>query len=325
MPATTNARAVVELACRAPSVHNTQPWAWRIEKRSLLLFADRSRQLTVSDPDGRNLLISCGAALHHAEVAARGLGLGVEVHRFPDSRDPDLLARFELAPGRHTPAGDAELEALESRLTDRRRFTSWPVPPERLQNLCDAVVNRASLAVPLTEPATRFTVERLIVRARVLAAEDDRFAAEQQEWVARTERDGVPATHVPDDEPRLTRPSRFADAPPPEPEPEPDDTSQNVQGTDGVIAVVTRGDGPAQWLDAGEALSTIWLRATRDGVSVVPLSEVIELAETREALHHEVFAGGLSPQILLRVGWQGIAREPLAATPRRPLDEVLRG
>src|SRR4051794_28766790 len=57
-------------ACRAPSVHNTQPWRWLIDGTRVELRVDRERQLMVSDPAGRNLLISCGAALHHLEVAA---------------------------------------------------------------------------------------------------------------------------------------------------------------------------------------------------------------------------------------------------------------
>lgn len=63
-------RAVVELARRAPSVHNTQPWIWRNTSYGVDLLADQSRHLAVSDPTGRNLVISCGCALHHAQVVA---------------------------------------------------------------------------------------------------------------------------------------------------------------------------------------------------------------------------------------------------------------
>ncbi len=37
---------ILTLACRAPSVHNTQPWLWRLNGNQLQLFADGSRQLT---------------------------------------------------------------------------------------------------------------------------------------------------------------------------------------------------------------------------------------------------------------------------------------
>src|SRR5678815_5003933 len=85
-------RRIIELACRAPSVHNTQPWRWRIRGAELELHADRSRQLQVGDPQGRNLVISCGAALHHAQVAAGALGWEARVDRVPFGTASTLLA-----------------------------------------------------------------------------------------------------------------------------------------------------------------------------------------------------------------------------------------
>ena len=88
-------RLIVAGALRAPSVHNTQPWRWHATSRTLELHADRSRGLPATDPEGRNLVISCGAALHHAQVVARALGWATHVDRHPDPDDPDLLARLE--------------------------------------------------------------------------------------------------------------------------------------------------------------------------------------------------------------------------------------
>ena len=89
---------VVELACLAPSVQNTQPWRWEIAHQSIELYSDEHRRLPVTDPEGRSLVISCGAALHHAQVAARALGWAPSVTRLPDGPDGDLLARVVLEP-----------------------------------------------------------------------------------------------------------------------------------------------------------------------------------------------------------------------------------
>jgi len=62
---------LIRSACSAPSVHNTQPWTWRVlDSTTIELYADRTRQLPATDPLGRDLAISCGAALHHLVVAA---------------------------------------------------------------------------------------------------------------------------------------------------------------------------------------------------------------------------------------------------------------
>src|SRR5690349_15255938 len=83
---------VLSLATRAPSIHNSQPWRWQVRPDRLLLFANADRALPQADPDSRDLLLSCGAALHHAIVGLASLGWRAEVHRFPDLDQPDLLA-----------------------------------------------------------------------------------------------------------------------------------------------------------------------------------------------------------------------------------------
>jgi hypothetical protein len=319
-PSPTLSRRLIELACRAPSVHNTQPWLWRIvDDTAVELLADRRRQLPVADPDGRDLALSCGAAVHHVTVAARALGLTPHVTLLPDSSDPDLLARIALSAGQVTDAAKTALTNLERRGTDRRRFTSWPVPEARLAHLAQAASGWGAYAVPITDVTARYRTEVLLSRALVAQKSDPRFVEEQQRWTDRGPGDGVPAANaVPAPvSPPGTRPQRFA------PEVEQSPASDLLESTDGVIAICTAGDDQIEWLRAGEALSAMWLRATHDGLSLVPLSQVIEVDETRTALHQEIFAGMARPQILVRVGWQEISRTPLIPSPRRPLDDVL--
>jgi len=84
------------LAVRAPSVHNSQPWQWRVGANSVELFADRGRQLHHVDTAGRDLLMSCGAALQHFTVAMSALGWETTVTRFPNPADHDHLASIEV-------------------------------------------------------------------------------------------------------------------------------------------------------------------------------------------------------------------------------------
>ncbi|MGE5831069.1 MAG: nitroreductase, partial [Micromonosporaceae bacterium] len=98
LPAQTYALVqAARLAGFAPSIHNTQPWHWRIDGSTMELLAEPTRQLAVTDPEGRMLTISCGAALHHVRVALAAEGWAVDVERVPDRDDRDLLARLDLA------------------------------------------------------------------------------------------------------------------------------------------------------------------------------------------------------------------------------------
>lgn len=318
-PDTAPGLRIAEAALRAPSIHNSQPWRWRVDRDRVDLYADRDRQLAQADPAGRNLAISCGAALYQAAVAAQAYGWPAEITRLPDPRDPDLLATLHLRRGNQLPRALQDLEALQERRTDRRRFTSWPIPPERLAHLAASVGVDRVRVVPVTAAHDRVRVELLVSRATTIQKADRRFAKEQRSWLDRSDVDGIPRELLPAPGGTGTpsRGSRFVE------EPAEDDLRSSIENSDGLLVIATDADDLDAWLRAGEALGQVWLHAMNDGLSVVPLSQVIEVDETRTALHHDLLGGLLHPQLLVRIGWQEIARSPIPRTPRRPLAEVL--
>ena len=73
----------------------------------------------------------------------------------------------------------------------------------------------------------------------------------------------------------------------------------------------------------GEALSAVWLRAAREGLVLVPLSQAVEVDSARVLLRDGVLHDRSIPQILARVGWPVEGRPRSPRTSRRPLSEVL--
>jgi len=289
---------------------------WRVEEGRIDLFADQSRRLPVTDGQGRSLTISCGAALHHTVVAAAGLGLKARVTRLPESRATGHLASIELTPSRRTAQAAADLRALEQRCTDRRRFTAWPVSYERLSALARATPARDVQITPIVDVPARFRIELLASRAIELQRADTRVTAEQHRWVDHSSVDGIPVTSLDGSARGVVRGDRFSHS-------NDDDLDDLLQGSDGILVIGTNHDDSEAWLRAGEALSAMWLKATADGLSVVPISQVIEVEETRSSLQHQLLGGLVHPQTLVRIGWQQIGRSELPRTPRRPLDDVL--
>jgi len=311
-------RRIVELSTRAPSVHNTQPWRWHGSAAGLELYADRTRQLTAADPDGRNLVISCGTALHHAQVAADALGWDARVARLLDPEHPDLLARLTLTRRSPAPHAAGLLDAIERRCTDRRRFTSWPVADDVLTHLAAQASAWGARALPLIDVSERFHAELLVNRAIEAQRGDAPVSHEQEQWVDHGAVDGVPSAVLPRPaDVTARRPSRFATGV------LEDIGGREVEASDGLIVMCGLEDDPETWLRTGEGLSALWLTATTEGLSVVPLSQVVEVPQTRDALRLEVLGGLARPLIVLRVGWQAISRRQLPHTPRRPVDEVL--
>jgi nitroreductase len=68
-----HAQYLIASAARAPSVHNSQPWRFRVSQDAIELWSDPRRR-TWSDASGREMLISCGAALYGLRLAVRSLG-----------------------------------------------------------------------------------------------------------------------------------------------------------------------------------------------------------------------------------------------------------
>jgi hypothetical protein len=308
-------RRLVELACLAPSSHNSQPWLWRAVGDRIDLYADLGRQLVAEDGNRRNLTLSCGAALHHLLVGAAAHSWKTDVERVPEGPDSPLLARVHLRPGPASPSAAADLAAILDRCTDRRRFTSWPVPSVVLADLVRAAQDAGASAVAVLDAGSRFRLNLIANRAADLAARDPRRAAEQGRWIDRGTGDGIPRNALPGRsvESRRSRfPGGFLEEP-----------RSGVESGDGLVVLGAAADDVPAWLRSGEGMSALWLHATRVRLSVVPLSQVTELDGPRKELRDAVLAARIEPHLLLRIGWQAIGRSGMTRTPRRPVDEVL--
>ncbi len=189
---------LIAAAARAPSVHNTQPWRFHASRYVIELYSDPRRKLRL-DPIGREMIISCGAALFGLRLAVRSLGYVPEVELLPDP--PRLLARVRL--GAEAPMTEAEwrmLQALPHRHTHRGPFDARPLQDGLLAGLQrDAFAEGAMLA--LVEPAIAYQRLADIVAAASRRQDLDPVArAEIRRWIrpaGTAARDGVPAQAIP--------------------------------------------------------------------------------------------------------------------------------
>ena len=129
---------------------------------------------------------------------------------------------------------------------------------------------------------------------------------------------GVPARNTPAPDPGAPLPPRLFAGPTMKP-PETGAVYDNAV----VLALGTKDDSTLARLRAGEASSLVLLSATALGLASCPVTEPLEIAETRHAVQVEVFGISGFPQMLLRIGWPPVNAEPLPATPRRPLQDVV--
>ena len=309
-------RTVLALASRAPSVHNTQPWRWLVGAESLHLYADADRQLPNIDPDGRDLILSCGAALNHCVVALAAVGWQAKVARLPNPADPSHLAAIELARSTSDSVDIALAAAIPRRRTDRRNYSSWPVPVGDIA-LMAARAARNGITLCQVEDTDKL---KEIVTQSVWEHMTHDYLAELTAWSGRyASVAGVPARNTPRSDPTARIPGRFFAGPAlAMPAGSSADEDNAV-----VLALGTRADDRLAQLRAGEATSVVLLTATVMGLASCPVTEPLEVAETREAVRAGVFGDDCYPQMLLRVGWAPINADPLPATPRRELADFV--
>ncbi|WP_156685560.1 Acg family FMN-binding oxidoreductase [Mycobacterium sp. Marseille-P9652] len=312
-------REAVELACRAPSVHNSQPWRWVVIDGRVHLFVDRNRAVPGTDRSGRETILSCGVALDHLRVAMLAAGWEPRITRFPDPHDPDHLASVEFRPADHVTGVHHDLaRAILQRRTDRLplgRPTYWDLfEPVLHKAYDDGVVMLDVLsddARPLLAEASQLTAE--------LRRDDLSYHAELEWWTspfALTE--GVPPRALASDSERH-RVDVARDFPV-----RGHENRRPEVGADWskILVLSTPGDTRTDVLRCGEALSRVLLECTTAFMATCTLTHLIEQEDSRDVVRGLLEKRG-EPQVLIRVGIAP-ATEPLATpTPRRPLRDVL--
>ena len=310
---------LITSAARAPSVHNTQPWRFQVGRSGVELYCDPRRKLR-ADPLGREMIISCGAALFGLRLAVRGLGYLPVVELMPDPRRPRLLARVGM--GAAAPVTRAEgrmLEAVPHRHTHRGPFEPGSLPGGLLAGLQhDALAERAELALIEGELA----YQRLATIVAVAASRmdlDPRVRAETRQWTRSADsraRDGVPAmafSHRGQLRPRRRLPQRDFDL----------DRGLALlpgggESPSATAVLLTRGDRRADWLHAGQALHRLLLHAATRWVFASLNTQPLESPRFRAQIRARLRLTG-APQMLLKLG----RANTTPAAPRRPARELM--
>ena len=312
------AEYLIATAARAPSVHNTQPWRFRVGKYAIELYADPGRKLRV-DPVGREMLISCGAALFGLRLAVRSLGFVPAVELLPDPKRLRLLAVVRLGAAQPMTARERQLlEALPHRHTHRGPWDPGPLPAGLAAGLQhDALAEGAELA--LVDRAISCQKLADIIGAAARRQDLDPLARhEMLQWTrgpAGPAHDGIPAHAFP-----------AAAGRPPGQLPQRDfDLGRGLGLLPGggpppaaTAALVTSGDGRADWLRAGQALHRLLAHAASKWVFASLYTQPLEAAAIRTLIQDRLALPG-HPQILLQLG----PAHTTHATARRSPADVL--
>ena len=313
-------RDAVMLACRAPSLHNSQPWRWVAEGATLHLWADPSRLMPGTDHSGRELTLSCGAVLDHLRVAMAAAGWESIIERFPDPHRADHLATLQFRPAAAvSEAQRRRADAIRRRRTDRLPFAA-PSGWVRLEPLLRDAVKSHDVMLDVVADDARQGLAEASRLTETLRRYDTSYQAELRWWTSPfTLNTGVPqgAMVSSSEAARVDVAREFPPA----------GGGRRRAGTEFdhskiLVLSTPHEDAPLDVLRCGEAMSAALLECTVAGMATCTLTHMTEVAPSREIIRQLIGQRGL-PQVLIRVGRPPARDEHVAPTTRRPLTDVL--
>jgi nitroreductase len=306
-------------ACRAPSLHNSQPWQWVFSDGQLRLFLDPSRVMD-TDQSAREALIGCGAALDHQRVAMAASGWRAHVNRFPNSDNPNHLASIDFTPIEYMTERDRRrASAIWERRTDRLPFSA-PTDWKSFTPVMSSSVDSSTVHVDIITEDLRPQLLEAAQLAESLRLYDTSYHDELHWWTAPFEaEEGIPHSSLVSAAesdrvgvgrvfPIIRRPER---------------RTEITEDHSTILLLSTDHDNRADALAAGEALSATLLECTMAGFATCPVTHLTELQATRDLIR-SLMDHDAVPQVLVRVGVVPVTEKAPRPTPRRPLSEVLR-
>lgn len=306
-------RFVIRYALLAPSTRNTQPWQFRIDDDTVAAFLDLSRWQRVADADQREMHISVGCALENLAIAAAHFGYRSAVDCIASCEHPTLVARIRFTP-HETPSpsvGDPRFEALTRRHTNHGVYDARALDPADREAMMGVTVDPGLRVDWVEEEPRRAAIDALVTEADAILFSRPEYRQELAEvigsgafgtpWLLATLGRFAMAHLLP------TRRVAAAD-------------HRAIMSAPALGIISAQAATREAQIRVGYVLERLYLEATLRGISLQPVSQLLEAEETRQELTAMLPEAGWVPLQPFRIGY---AKEPRTHTPRRPLDEVL--
>jgi len=313
-------------ASLAPSGHNAQPWAVRLDGRDIWIGTDSARWLPKIDPANREVTLSVGAFLENLITAAPAHGFAADYEVVSTKASTDV-AHVVL---KSTAPRDAPLERLRERRTVRSGQSDRDISTADVQALRAAAGDDAVLFFAARSQHGRRLAEATLEANRVQTARDD-AQSELADWMRWTPEDGrahrngfTPESlditgiagwyvrHFMNKKGVLGKRFRKQSL---------DLVRRQLASYAGWIVIMSRDDSIPALMDAGRRCERMWLEARPRSIAVHPMSQALEEAPLKDQISGDLGLSG-RVQFILRVGY--VTAYPRPVSLRMPVSWFLR-
>lgn len=305
-------RFLLRYAVLAPSTRNTQPWRFRVGEDRIELHADLDRWQRVADPDQREIYISLGCALENLLIAARHFGYRSVADYLSgvDEETPAVRIRFEPGVPMVVPA-DPRFDALRLRRTNHGLYDGSPVAADDLAAIAEDCSEPELRLHWITDEGGRAAVDDLLMKADAVLLSDPEYLHELGEVIG-TGAFGTPWL--------LSTIGRFAMAHLSPAALMARADHRAITSSPAIGVIIAHGNTRPAQVRVGQVLERIYLTATVRGLSLQPVSQLLQVGEVRDALTAMLPGASAVPLQPFRLGRAAAVR---SHTPRRDVDEVV--
>ncbi len=311
----------VKAGILAPSLHNTQPWNFTINKNTLTIHPDWTRQLKHTDPTGRHLLLGIGCCIANIEVAAARWDYAVTIHVTNVAKKPVIRLLFNI-----TSKPNPDLSRLAPYITKRysNKLLYSPAPlPSTILTALSRMQNGQSRVFVTHNPMSIHKSAVLQQEAVTNEASHPLFGRELGQWLKLNNSkafDGMPGFVVglpPPASvagklliPRLRAISTILGK-------KDYEALYNCPAI-GVIAVT--GNTTVSSLSAGRLYERVTLYLTSHNISCTPMHSITYYPKAHEFLASTFHFHNMNARFFFRMGYSETSPYH---TPRRPVEHVI--
>jgi hypothetical protein len=318
-PIEKQAKFLLNYAILAPSTFNTQPWLFLIDKNVITVYPDKSRRLRTSDPHNRLLYVSLGCAVKNLEVAANAFGLSTTKKYL--NKNNTALVEVTLRKSILNRNRKTLLNSIKNRLTNRNKYLPKKVPTTIVHKLTETAKNNELNLVVTQDKGAKEKIIKLAEKGDHIVWDNPEFKEEHLKWIRHNltlEHDGMPAFTV--GIPLL--PSLFAKLVIRKPNFAKIQARKNrhlLNSTPYFSFILSNKHNQETWIKVGETFEEISLAATKEGLAVALLAQIVEVGNLyRETM--KILNLNLRPQLFFRLGYPS---KPADHSPRRKIEAVL--
>lgn len=314
-------RKLLELAHRAPSTHNIQPWLFKILPNTIEVYSNKKLYLPEGDPTRRDHYISLGCCLENLVLAAKHAGLYGGLDIAAGGAGPEATVRLNFA---ENASKDSELvrlvEAIPNRFNARGVFATDPVPEPVTQRLKALNYNGVHLRI-ITEAKGRERLAELTAEGLRRAYHRPAFRAEIAGWVRTNlsrKKDGIPGRSLrlptllslvfPTLMRRVDIGQKLARL-----------NYRSMVSAPAVFVIDADKDEPNSWVEVGRLAQRVFLELTAADMRASVFVAAVEIDDLYQQV--KAISGSVGRPQYLFCG--GFIHTPQRPTPRRPLEEVI--